>query len=327
MRIALIKMSSMGDVIHALPVVSDILRVHPDATIDWVVEPPFAPLARLHGGVNELLPVALRRWRREMRLPETRAAFKRARAEMAKRHYDLILDLQGLLKSAWVGCWMHGLRAGYSSACARESLAAWVYQRRYTVDMNAHAIEKMRSLSAQALGYQAEGLPVFNLTAPPRNELAEVFPSLPNQYWVFLHATSRAEKRWPVAESVAFLRAAAKRGQSVLLPWGSPAEQAAAHDLVAQAQHGAVLPAMDLHQCASLLGHADGVVGVDTGLTHLSAALEVPTIALFAATEAWRYGPYWTEKAASMGEAGQWPEAAAVESRLLETIALASGQQ
>lgn len=311
----------MGDVIHALPVVTDILRAHPGATIDWVVEPPFAPLARLHPGVNEILPVALRRWRREMRLPETRLAFKQARAQMSARHYDLILDMQGLLKSAWVACWMHGPRAGYARGCARESLASWVYQRRFSVDMNAHAIEKMRSLASQALEYAVSGLPEFKLSVPPRSGLSEVLPTLPDQYWVFLHATSRAEKLWPARESVAFLQHAAKRHQPVLLPWGSQSEQAAATELARQAGHGDVLPALDLHQCAILLGHANGVVGVDTGLTHLAAALDVPTVALFAATESWRYGPYWTDRAVSMGEAGQWPQADAVLARLLEITA------
>ena len=322
MRIALIKMSSMGDVIHALPVVTDVLRAHPGAQIDWIIEPPFAPLARLHPGVADIIPVALRRWRRQWRQPQTRAAFRAVRQDMAARHYDLILDLQGLLKSAWVACWAHGPRAGYTRACAREPLASWVYQRRYQVDMNVHAIEKMRSLAGQALGFTPSGLPVFDLQAPA--EPAEPVVDVAAPYWVFLHATSRAEKLWPAASAQAFLQQAGSRGMPVLLPWGNEAERQAAHDLSTQAGHGTVLPALDLGALAGLLARAEAVVGVDTGLTHLAAALDRPVVALFAATEAARYGPYWSAHARSLGQPGQWPQADEVLTTIEQLLANAS---
>lgn len=299
----------MGDVIHALPVVSDILRADPDASVDWVVEEPFVPLVQLHPGVNEILPVALRRWRRQWRDPLARKQFAAVRADLKARHYDLILDLQGLLKSAWVARWVNGPRAGYNRACARESLAALSYQRRYPVDMQTHAIEKMRSLAGQALGYSVEGEPDFQLqvVAPTWSDDPSVKPASP--YWVFLHATSRPEKLWPADTSVNFLQLTRARGVPVLLPWGSESERVAANQLVSAAGHGTVLDRLDLGRCATLLAQAQAVIGVDTGLTHLAAALDRPTVALFSATEAFRYGPYWSARAKSLGRPGQWPRA------------------
>lgn len=316
MRIALIKMSSMGDVIHALPIVTDILKACPGAQIDWIVEEPFADLARLHPAVAQVLPVSLRRWRKQWRSRESLTQLRQTRASFASRHYDLVLDLQGLLKSAWVASWVNGPRAGYHRSCARESLAALSYQQCYRVDLKVHAIEKMRSLAAQALGYEVKGLPLFSLRAPAPEPALEGIVGSHKAYWVFLHATSRPEKLWPQGNSVAFLKAAAQRAMPVLLPWGSEAERVAATGLVQQAQHGVVLPRLSLSACAAMLGQAQAVVGVDTGLTHLSAALDRPTVALFAATEAWRYGPYWTARAASLGEPGQWPDASTVVDHL-----------
>lgn len=310
----------MGDVIHALPVVSDIMRAFPQASIDWVVEEAFVPLVQLHPAVNRIFPLALRRWRRQWREPAARQQFREARSGLRGRQYDLILDLQGLLKSAWVARWLDGPRAGYHRSCAREPLASFAYQSRFKVDMQAHAIEKMRSLAAQALDYSVQGLPDFRLRAAPTHWRA---PGGQDAYWVFLHATSRPEKLWPVGAATEFLRQAAVRGMPVLLPWGSEAEQVAARQLVDAAGHGTVLDRLDLGTCAAMLSQAQAVVGVDTGLTHLAAALERPTVALFCATEAFRYGPYWSTRAKSLGAPGQWPDAGAVIAALDDLVAAA----
>lgn len=320
LRIAIVKMSSMGDVIHAMPVVTDLLREYPDARIDWVVEEGFADLARLHPGVNEVLPVALRRWRKAWRERATWAAARAARRDFAARQYDVVLDLQGLVKSAWVASWLDGERVGYARACAREPLASFAYRHRFEVDMKTHAIEKMRSLAAQALDYAPQGLPVFSLAPPPRPRMLASGSS----YRVFLHATSRAEKLWPAPHWVALLREARAQGRQVYLPWGSEVEKAAAFDLADAAGHGCVLSRLSLAECAGLLAHAEVVVGVDTGLTHLSAALDTPTVALFAATESWRYGPYWTDRAVSLGADGQWPDADAVTAQVNALLAQAA---
>jgi len=356
-RIALIKTSSMGDVIHALPVVTDILAARPGTRIDWVVEESFAELPRLHPGVGEVIPVSIRRWRRSLWKSTTRDEIRAVRARLRAGGYDLALDLQGLVKSAVVARWTGAPVAGFSRASARESLAAFGYAHRYDVAADLHAIERLRALAAQALGYRVEGGPRFDLSAPAL-ELAWR-PS--RRYAVFLHATSRAEKQWPPERWVSLGRALLARGVSVVLPWGGPAEQAAAQELADRINGPApaapppgsaaepsttmvsaviissgasavsiasdafqapgatvrVAPHLSLSECARLLADACAVVGVDTGLTHLSAALGSRTVALFAATPAWRFGPYWSARARSLGADGVWPQAAEVLQMLL----------
>lgn len=332
MRIALIKTSSMGDVIHALPVVSDLVAARPGIELDWVVEEGFAELPRLHPAVREVIPVAIRRWRRALGRAGTWREIRAVRERLRAGRYDLALDLQGLAKSALVARWTGAPVAGFSRACVREPVAALAYARSYFVEPNQHAIERLRQLAAQALGYRAEGLPRFALSAPA----LELAWRPAGRYVVFLHATARAEKQWPAAHWAALGRALRARGLSVVLPWGGAAERAAAQALAeAIGSRGArataagsaavlapapapaeglacVAPRLSLSECARLLADASAVVGVDTGLTHLAAALDSRTVALFAATPAWRYGPYWTERARSLGADGVWPEPEAV---------------
>lgn len=316
MRIALIKTSSMGDVIHALPVVTDLRAAEPGVVIDWVVEESFAELPRLHPGVADVVPVAIRRWRNDWFSAACRAERRQVRGRLAAARYDLVLDLQGLVKSALVARWAPGPRAGFSFRCAREPLAALLYHRRYDVDMSRHAIERLRELAGAALGRRFEGLPVFGLQAPTLAATGLEPPGGGRPFAVLLHATSRAEKQWPDASWGSLIDLLADCGLASVLPWGSESERAAALWLADGHPEAIVAPRMSLAQCAALLGSARCVVGVDTGLTHLACALDVPTVALFAATPAWRFGPYWTERAVGLGEAGRWPEPDAVMAAL-----------
>jgi len=350
-RIALVKTSSMGDVIHALPVVSDIVAAQPGARVDWVVEESFADLPRLHPAVGDVIPVAVRRWRRAIGAAGTWAEIRAVRARLRDARYDLALDLQGLVKSAWIARWTGAPIAGFDFSSVRERLAALAYARRYAVPRDMHAIERVRALAAQALGYRTDGGPRFEL-APARLD----HPWLPSSpYLVLLHATSRAEKLWPEPQWVALGARLLGAGVSLVLPWGSTAEHEAAQRLALAMEasnegavegmidgsvHGAakdgvahadsspraaravVAPGLSLRECASVFAGAQGVVGVDTGLTHLAAALERPTVALFAATDAWRFGPYWTPRALSLGADGEWPEAQEVLAALQRLGAL-----
>ena len=318
-RICLIKTSSMGDVIHALPVVSDIKQALPAARIDWVVEEAFADLPALHAGVDRTLPVALRRWRKSLSAAQTWRQIRQFRAELRSRgRYDTVLDLQGLYKSALIACAATGPRVGFSFRCTREPLAALTYARRYSVDMKVHAIERLRQLAAQAFGYSLVGLPRFQITAPPAD--AHV-PACTGPYLVLLHATSRAEKLWPTMRWQELIIALVERGYRCVLPWGNDAEREQAMSLAATRSAACVVPVrLTLKQCTALLAGADAVVGVDTGLTHLAAALERPTISIFGATEAWRFGPYWSQQAVNLGGQGQWPTSAQVLAPLLELL-------
>lgn len=312
-RIALVKTSSMGDVIHALPVVEDLRRHWPQAQIHWIVEEAFADLPALHPGVAAVHRVALRRWRKSWRRAETRAEMRGVRAALGAIELDVVLDLQGLIKSAWIASWLQGRRIGFSWRCAREPLASLAYHERHPVDMSRHAIERLRELSARAFDLSIAATPVFGLRAPAASGvLTAALAGDGRPYRVFLHATSRPEKQWPGPHWVRLMRDSAAAGLRVLLPHGTEAEREAARALADEAGVGEVLPRLTLADCACLLAGARGVVGVDTGLTHLAAALDTPTAALFAATPAWRFGPYWTPRARGLGEGGQWPTPADV---------------
>jgi heptosyltransferase-1 len=229
---------------------------------------------------------------------------------LREHRYDLVLDLQGLFESALIASWARGRAPGFSLACVRERLAALTYDRRYSVDMSRHAIERLRELAARALGHSADGLPVFGLIPPgPR---LEGLPAQP--YAVLLHATSRPENAgqgrigrrwcgdWPNRASTACRPGAARRSRRRRRT--SPHRR---RRVTVDRARGCC-PGLSLAQCAVLLRDARRVIGVDTGLTHLACALERPTVALFGATPAWRYGPYWTPKAVGLdAPEGRWP--------------------
>lgn len=323
-RILIVKTSSMGDVIHNLPVIADLHAAFGagQITIDWVVEEAYAELPQMHSGVARVLPVALRRWRKSWFSRSVCRERDHFRSQLREFPYDAVLDTQGLLKSALLAraarLTPDGVRIGAAWGSAREPLAALFYQRRYPVDARLHAVERLRSLAAQAFEYQVEGLPTFGLRMPPAQ-----FPWLQHaDYAVLLHATSRAEKTWPVKRWATLGAQFAAAGIHAVLPWGSAAEQIAARALADTIPGALVAPRLTLAKAAALMAGARAVVGVDTGLTHLAATLDVPVVALFGATARWRFAPYWSARAVSLGDAGVQPEAAAVVAALQELAVL-----
>lgn len=293
----------MGDVIHALPAVSDLAEHFPDMKLDWVVEESFAELPALHPAVSGVIPLALRRWRkRPASLANWRefAAFRRA---LQANRYDLVLDLQGLIKSAWIASLAHGPRCGYDGASAREPLAALVYDRTIRVERDLHAVERMRLLAGHALGYTPAETVNYGIAAPGR-----AFSWLSDApYVVLLHATSRVDKEWPEAEWLALADGLNRQGLQCVLPWGSEREKSRSERLALQMQHAVVPPRLGLSEAAALLGGARAVVGVDTGLSHLAAALDVPVVALYLASDPGLTGVYGRGRSINLGRAGQPP--------------------
>lgn len=329
MRVLIVKTSSMGDIVHNVPVVADIRSARPDATIDWVVEEAYVDLVRLVRGVERVIPVAWRRWRREPHRSKTRAERRSFGESLRAERYDVVLDTQGLVKSAWIGQRARlapdGHRVGFSLGLAREPLARLFYDRGHAVDPRLHAIERIRALAAKALGYADRplGLPRFELDVPHRSFDWLARDGSPAPYVVLLHATARAEKAWPAERWIGLVAALSHGGVTPVLPWGNAAERAAAEAIVhdaGSATDGArarpiIAPRLTLVDCAALLAGAHAVVGVDTGLLHLAAALGTPTVGLFGATPRWRYAPYWSSRAinlGSFGELGAQPPTSAV---------------
>ncbi|MBL8515955.1 MAG: lipopolysaccharide heptosyltransferase I [Betaproteobacteria bacterium] len=321
-RILLVKTSSLGDVIHNLPVATDIRRALPNATIDWVCEPPYAPLVALHPAVNQVLPLPLRPLKKRWYSLAAWREFRARRAALAAQTYDLVLDTQGLAKSAWIAGMAKGPRAGYDAASAREPLAARHYQFHHAVSRDLHAVVRNRTLAGAALGYVPNGPADYGLGAAR----FRAWPDLARPYAVFLHATSRADKQWATRNWIALGQALLSRGLGIVLPWG------AAHELVeseriAHALHESsnsrawVPPPMGLASVADVLAFSQLVVGVDTGLAHLAVALDRPTVGLYCATDPGLTGLHGGERAVNLGGIDAPPEVDAV----LAALARAGG--
>jgi heptosyltransferase-1 len=297
MRVLLVKLSSMGDVLHNLPVVSDLVRAYPGIQIDWVTEAPYAGLVALHPKVGRVFPMCLRALKKRWWSPAAWALFLEARGALRGNNYDVVLDTQGLIKSALVAHWANGPVAGFSRETAREPIVTTSYQQKFAVPRNLHAVERNRRLAAGILGYQVSE-PLLYGIQPPALGLG----SLPQDpYVVFLHATSRPDKMWPEANWVAIGRCFRDLGIGVVLPWGNDAEYRTS-ERIAKALPGAVVPgAMSLVEAATLLANARGAVGVDTGLAHLSVALERPTVGLYITTSPGLTGLYGSSQATNLG--------------------------
>ncbi|HZX32846.1 MAG TPA: lipopolysaccharide heptosyltransferase I [Rhodocyclaceae bacterium] len=308
MRILLVKTSSLGDVIHNLPVVSDLKRSRPDAVIDWCVEENFAAIPRLHPGVSRVIPVAIRRWRKKLLDRGTWAEIGAFRNDLRTEPYDVILDTQGLVKSALVARQARGPIAGYAPEAAREPLAARFYDHTSAIPKAAHAVDRNRWLAAAVFGHPGD-LPLdYGIAAAPLH--ADWLPARP--YAVFLTATSRDDKLWEEARWLALGKSLAERGIRAVLPAGNPTERERAARLAAGIEGAVAAPPLGLEALAQLLAGARLTVGVDTGLTHLSAALKVPTVALYTATEPGLTGVLGTGFCRNLGGPGRSPEAAAV---------------
>lgn len=290
MRVLIVKTSSLGDVIHTLPALSDAQRAYPDIMFDWVVEEPFQEIPTWHPAVDRVIPLALRRWRknpwRAFQAEDILKFLKHFRQEK----YDLIIDAQGLLKSAAVALLgRSSLRVGLSWASAREPLASLFYQKRVEVSWDQHAIVRTRTLFAKGLGYAMPStMPAYGLDR-------HRFPPFlsPQPYYVFLHGTTWETKHWPEVCWIELAKIIAKTGHSIQLPWGSEGEFARAQRIAALVPQAMVIPhKLDLHEVAGILAGARGVVAVDTGLGHLAAALGVPTVSLYGPTAPQRSGTW-----------------------------------
>lgn len=282
MHVLLVKTSSLGDVVHNLPVVTDIQRHYPGAVIDWVVEEAFADIPCLHPGVHRVIPVALRRWRKRLFAAATWREMAAFRRELRHDFYDVVLDTQGLIKSGVLArqaqLAAHGRRLGFDAEAAREPLAARFYDAGFMIPKNAHAVGRNRRLAAAAFDYPLNTPLDYGIAAPPLS--ASWLPVRP--YAVLLTGTSRADKLWPESYWVALAKAL---NVPVILPAGSAEERQRAQRLAAQISPALVAPPLGIAELARLMAGAQMVIGLDTGLTHLAAALNKPTLAIFSGSD------------------------------------------
>lgn len=332
-RILIVRTSSLGDLVHMLPAISDIARYVPDTQIDWVAEEAFADIPKWHPAVNEVIKVAHRRWRKawwsEPVRQERRALAERLRSVA----YDVVLDMQGLLKSAWLVRQTRGVRHGLDWRSAREPLASLFYNIRHRVEFWQPAVVRQRKLAALTFGYNYAGAPDFGLQAFGRAAQPDDAPADSGRrmlhlaadrgYAVIMPSASRDDKLWPEDDWRAVFRRLQDAGCALRLLAGNEQEAERARLLVAGMEGVEVLPRMDLTSVAQVLAGARLMVGLDSGLTHLSAALGRPTIGIYRASTPVRtplVGPNYT---ASLGDRGASPSREAVLASVEQALAAA----
>ena len=317
MNILIVRVSSLGDVLHNMPMLQDILRHHPTAQIDWVVEEAYVSLVRLQSGVRQIIPVALRRWRKSLFSPTTRAEIRHFRAQLKSTTYDFVFDTQGLFKTGLLMSWARLAEGGQKVGLANgtedsgyEAISRSFHTRSVRVPLRTHAVARARLVAAAVMGYEVQRPANFGLTQVQFDQRPVWLPTQP--YAVFFHGTARAAKKWPTAAWIEIGQYLAGRGWLILLPWGNVEEQQQALALAQQIPAAQVLPALPLPEALQLAQAASLVIGVDTGLTHAAAAFERPTIELYCDSPRWKTEGNWSERIINLGDTGRAPGTAEV---------------
>lgn len=305
-RILIVRTSSLGDLVHMLPAISDIARHVPGAKIDWVVEEAFAEIPGWHPAVRHVIPVAHRRWRKDWWSARSRSERAALAARLKVEPYDVVLDMQALLKSVWMVRLAKGVRHGLDWKSAREPLATLFYQRRHRVEFWQPAVTRQRKLAALTFGYRYEGEPDFGLSQFLRPEAGKTVDGVA-PYAVIMPSASRDDKLWPEADWHAVFDRLALAGLDLRILSGNAREAERAQQLVAGRSRVEVVPRMTLTETARLLSGARLMVGLDSGLTHLSAALARPTIGIYRASTPVRTPLVGAAYTASLGDRGLSP--------------------
>lgn len=301
-KVLLVRTSSMGDLIHTWPALSDLARQR-EVCVTWLAEEAFTDIATLHPLVDEVLPIAWRRWRKHIFSVVTWSEIRALRQRMRDKQFNLTIDSQGLIKSAIPARWAGVPVSGYDQNSIREPLASRLYQRTYQVSRHLSAVERNRQLFGHIFDYQPEGKPDFGVNPPPKPDDAPQTP-----YIVMLHATSRDSKLWPESHWVELaLQLKQKYGWIAVFPWGNSLEAERAEKLAGQISQAQVCRKLSLSEAAGLLGHAQAVVGVDTGLLHLANAFNLPLIGIYTDTDPALTGVVETGYAMNLGGIGQCP--------------------
>lgn len=280
MRVLIIKTSSMGDIIHTLPALTDAGKYYPYIQFDWVVEENFKEIPHWHPLVDRVIPVAIRRWRKSIFKKNTWREIHIFCQTVRQEKYDVIIDAQGLLKSAWIGTIAKGLSSGLNFASARESFSSLFYRKKIAIEKKQHAIHRVRQLFQKVLNYPLlTDIPDYGL-----NRQQFIKEKMLKPYCVFLHGTTWTTKHWPEKYWKELAKKLTTAGYEIKLPWGTEKEKERAHYIAANSPQIDILPKLTLQEMASVLAGASFIVAVDTGLGHLAAALNVPTISLYGPT-------------------------------------------
>jgi heptosyltransferase-1 len=282
MRILFVKLTSMGDLTHALPALTDAMHAVPNISFDWAIEKSFLEIASWHPAVKTILPTSHRQWRKHPWQTLKNGEISHFIKSLRKETYDLVIDGQTSTKSAIITLLSKGTRCGLDKHSAREAIASYAYQKHFSVDKKLHAITRLRMLFAQVLQYPyVDNQPDYGIAS-------HVFPALtfelPKPYVVLVHNASWESKLWPEKYWHQLIYFAAEEGLNVVLPWGNASEKERAERLIQGHANALVLPFCSLSEHAQILKNAVGAISCDTGLSHIAAALDVKAVTIYGST-------------------------------------------
>lgn len=287
MRILIIKMSSMGDLIQTLPAINDATNALPGIQFDWVAEEAFTEIPKWHANVKQVIPIALRRWRKQpwhaLQQNEIQKFYQQLRAQQ----YDKIIDAQGSIKSAITTRLSRGYRLGLDKHSVRETFADLAYQKKFSISWEQHAIDRLRQLFAKALQYPLVECP---LDYGIKQNFKSITLNLANNYLVIIPNASWPRKCWPDTAWSLLMEKLVQLDLPIFIPWGNTAEKERAQQIRDNHPNIHVLPKLNLTELGSVLSRAKAAICVDTGLSHLAAAVGTPTITLYGPTDPKRIG-------------------------------------
>jgi heptosyltransferase I len=278
-------MSSMGDIFHTFPAVSDIKSHFPDAEIDWVVEDGFKEIVAWHPGVHDLIPIYLREWIKKHNKKSWKE-FIHWKKTLQQKSYDYIIDAQGLVKSTFIAKLAKGKEIhGYDRYSARESMSAWFYHLGHFVNKEQHAVDRTRQFFAKIFGYTLSNSLNFGI-----KQNFSHLEKLSNKL-IFIIGTTWQTKLWSTEEWKKLTKIAITAGFNVEIIWGSASEKEIADEIIRNCP-SARRPEqrLSITTIAEKLVTATAVIGLDTGFSHLAGALETPTIALYGPTSPLKVG-------------------------------------
>ncbi len=282
MRVLIVRLTSMGDLVQTLPALTDAARAFPRISFDWAVDESFAQIPAWHSHVEDVLAAPLRRWGKNPSTAIRNGELKPFLKQLRVRHYDFVVDLQGEWKSAMISRLAHGRLRGYAGQSAHEWGAHLAYSKRFAVPKGQHSIQRMRQLLSRALSYSYDEHQLdYGIE---RSRLSKTEIELSDKYLVFIHSTAWQSKVWPEHYWRELTLRANNAGFQVVLPWGNDVER----DRAARIAGGAnalVLPPLSITEKAAIISGATATVGLDTGLSHIAAALDVPSVTLYGATD------------------------------------------
>lgn len=285
MRVLIIKLTSMGDLMHALPALTDAVKAIPNIEFDWVVDKTFSEVPLWHPAVKNVITTAHRQWKKNIIQSWREGLLSQFNQKLNKYDYDLVIDLQNNMKSATVSWFYKGDVHGFDKGYCRERFAYKAYKHRYAIPENQHAINRIRQILSQALAYPlVDSLPDYG-TNFEQYDLPELNFVLPEKYLIFVHNASWLSKIWPLTSWQGLINKVVDHGYSVLLPCGNDEEQQRAQQIAAVNEKAHALPRLTLNEIAALTYRADGAMCSDTGLAHLAAVAGTPAQTIYGATD------------------------------------------